>query len=250
MILSEGKNKFDNNRFIRREWSAPCFETAEEVTKFFVENKIAGREVSNITAIGMGYNWNDYSICESVYCAIEKMRESGRIIDDAEEVFLPDYIKIPCCAEIDEPIIIRFADGDSLAILFDKYGKVSMALNTIPENIMYGTSHKNFHADKLFSDMLGKIIEAVEVTSSVGTSEFFFSDKEQDVYIEKIAFLYCNEDHLYPRRKLTFTSEDYDYCDVELIDNDGSVCTVSKEEILEIVKGYIDEEGNKSYEKM
>ncbi len=245
MILSKGNNAFPDNRFDYWSWSAPILQTPEEVIQKVHELQLVDRVVKNIIAVGMGYNWNDYSIGEAVYQAIERMHPLLKEQVPNPDAFLPKGIEIPCFAEIDEPLLIQFEDGDTLCICYDEGSCVRMELNTIPASIQPGTNRKTFHAERLFNDMIGKRIIAVEVTASTQCPDFTGSHgltkDEQPSYINKVEIVYDDGSIYWPKRRLSFTS-DMDYGWVSLVDYSGRTIGIPTEKVPWIVEGFIDPE--------
>lgn len=242
MIRSDGKNQFPGHFFSFWEWSAPILQTAEEVIQRFHELKLEGRVVKDIHAIGMGYNWTDYGIDEAVYNAMEKMSQPDRAAISNPDAFLPEGVELPCFAEIDEPLLIVFEDGDVLGITFDEGSCVRMALNTLPLTLEYGTNRKTFHANRLFRDMIGKEILGLEVTETTIFPAFTGSHglwlEEQPGYVNTVSFVY-SAGHFNKRHRLKFEAF-YDYGWVELESYVGTPITISTKEVPWIVEGYED----------
>ncbi len=245
MILSKGDNSFPDNKFNFWSWSAPILQTPEEVIQKVYELQLVDRVIKDIKAVGMGYNWTDYGIDEAVYHAIDKMHPLLKELITNPDAFVPDGIELPCFAEIDEPLLILFEDGDTLGISHDDGSCVRMDLNTIPLSIQPGTNMRTFHADRLFHDMIGRRITAVEVTSSTENPDFTGSHgltlQKYPSYITKVDILYDDDSIIFPRKKLSFTSE-MDYGWVELIDHSGKTMGIPSELIPWVVEGYIPEE--------
>ena len=243
MILSEGKDIFQDNLFNFWDWSAPILQSPNEVIQKVHELHLVDRTVKDIIAVGMGYNWNDYGIEEAVYNAIDNMHPLLKEQIPNPDAFLPKGLAIPCLAEIDEPLLIQFEDGDTLCISYDEGSCVRIALNTIPISIQPGSNKKTFHAGRLFDDMIGKRITAVEVTASTEcpdfTGSYGLTIQEQQSYINKVDILYDDGLNWWPRRRLSFTSH-MDYGLVWLVDHKGQTVGVPVEKVPWIVEGYID----------
>lgn len=243
MIPSDGNNQFKNNCFSFWEWSAPILQMPDEVIRKVHELKLAGRVVKDIIAIGMGYNWCDDDIADAVYHSLERMHPLIKAAVPNPQDFLPSGVEISCFAELDEPMLIVFEDGDILAVSFDEGSCVRMELNTIPTTIEPGTNRKTFHANRLFKDFIGKRLVAVEVTSSTEEPDFTGSHglelDEQSSYISKVDFVYDNETINFPRRKLSFEAW-FDYGCVSLTDYSGQMLTIPTTDVPWIVEGFID----------
>ncbi len=242
MIRSKGTNEFENNKFSFWAWSADVLQTPKEVMEKVRELKLVGRVVRDIITIDMAYNWTDNGICESIFNQMEIMHPVLRGQIPNPDDFLPNGVELMCYAEIDDPLLIEFEDGDVLAISFDDGSCVRMGLNEIPRSINGGPHGKNFHANRLFRDMIGKPICAVEVTASTEEPEFTFSHglvlEEQPEYVTEICLVYEDGSHCLPRRKLSFQAE-YDFCWVSLVDHDGAAVKVPTSQVPWITEGYL-----------
>lgn len=243
MIRSDGKNNFANNEFSYWEWSAPILQTYDEVISKIKELQLQGRIIKNFITIGMGYNWTEIDLGEAIYLALERKIESKQISSNGPFPSLPQEVYIPRRAELDEPFLIEFEDGDILAIDYSEGSSVRMEINTIPKDIHWGTNRKSFHPNVLFNSLIGKEIVAVEVTTSTECDEFTYSHGldigEQDSYIKKFSIV-CRIDRDWEREKLEFSSY-LDYGVIELKDYVGETITIHAPDIKEVVKGFIDE---------
>lgn len=245
MILSDGKNEFSNNEYSYWEWSVPVLQTYEEVVSGLAELKLEGRKVKNVRCVGMAYNWRDDGIADSVYNALDNISHEQRCELPNPGAFLPEGIYLPRSVEIDEPFLIEFEDGDVLGIDYSEGSSVRLGLNTIPENISFGTNSPTIHTDKLFEDIIGKEIVSVEITTSTTMPEFTGSHglslDEQPLYITGLNIRYA-EDGLYNYQNSLFLTSYCDYGLVELKKYDGELMKIHAPDIKEVVKGFIEEE--------
>ncbi|MBE6995298.1 MAG: hypothetical protein E7429_00985 [Ruminococcaceae bacterium] len=241
MILSNGKNAFKNNTYSFWEWSAPVLQTYDEVLAKIKELKLPGRIIKGFYAVGMGYNWTEDPISDAIYSRLEGAKHHAA---DQPIPFLPEGVFLPRYAEIDEPFLIEFEDGDLLCVNYCDAGSVRMDLNTIPKDIRFGTNPNTFHPNVLFAGLIGKEIAAVEVTTSTECDDFTFAHglvlDEQDAYISKIAIV-CRDFADRERQKLVFSS-DLGYGAVAVTDRMGEILTIHAPDIKEVVRGFLDEE--------
>ena len=244
MILSNGKNNYKDNTYSFWEWSASVLQAYNEVMAKIKELKLQGRVIKSLYTVGMGYNWTDDNIGEAIYNALERMIASEKISPKGPFPFLPDGVYISRYAEIDEPFLIEFEDGDVLCIDYSEGSSVRMEMNTIPKDIKFGTNRKTFHPNVLFESLIGKEVIAIEVTTSTECDEFTWSHgldiDEQDAYITKISIV-CKKENEWEREKLEFSSF-YDYGIVALTDYAGTILTIHAPDIKNVVKGFVDEE--------
>lgn len=245
MILSKGNNKFTNNKYSYWEWSAPILQTYEELLSKFKELKLEGRIIKDIRCVGMAYNWREDDIADCVYNVLDEMTNEQRGSLKNPRAFLPEGIYLLRWAEIAEPMLIEFEDGDILAIDYSEGSSIRIDMNTIPKNISFGTNRPTVHADKLFDDIIGKEIVAVDITTSTEYPEFTASYgltlDEQMSYIIDFSIRCSSTDSYYPHHSLFFTSH-YDYGVVELKDCNNETMKVHAPDIKQIVEGFIEDE--------
>ena len=225
MILSKGKNDYKDNTFSFWDWSAVILQSPEEVISKVYELNLQGRVIKDIIAVGWGYNWSQDSLESAIWDA-EKNNRS-----------------IPCYAEIDEPVLITFEDGDTLGISFDDGSSVRMELNTIPIDIKPGINPKNFHANQLFKSIIGKHIVAIEVTASTEYPDFTWSHGlelgKQSCYVSRLDIVVEDDaPHWRNRLKLSFNPF-FDYGWVHLLDSMDQLFEIKIEEVPQILEGYI-----------
>ncbi len=146
MIQSKGNNQFKDNKFDFWTWSAPILQTQEEVVAAVHKFKLIGRTIKDIQAVGYGY---DYTLEN------ENFNDFIKAVYKGDDKAL-DAMEFLCSVDIDEPLLIQFEDGDILGIDFSEGSSIRMEMNTLPWKIGSGISGKNFHANQLFSDILGR----------------------------------------------------------------------------------------------
>ena len=242
MILSKGRDEFPEHKFDFWNWSAPILQTPDEVIRKARELRLTDRVVKDIIAVGEGYNWTEEWLDEAVYQAIERMHPLLKAQVSDSDAFLPRGVDLLCQAQIDEPLLIIFEDGDTLGISYDEGSCVRMSLNSIPLDIQPGINMKSFHAGRLFHHMIGKRIAAVEVTASTEypdfTGSYGLTLGNQLSYISKVDLVYDDGSLHLPHPRLSFISHG-DYGWVELVDDTGSTVGVPTEAVPWIVEGYI-----------
>lgn len=244
MIISNGKNNYQDNKYSFWEWSAPILQTHDEVMAKIKDLKLHGRVIKGFYTVGMGYNWCEDDIGDAIYNSLEVMIKEKRISPDGPFPFLPEGVYIPRYAEIDEPFLIEFEDGDILGIDYSEGSCVRLEMNTIPKDIDFGINRKTFHPDMLFESLIGKKILSVEVTTSTELAEFTWSHgldiDEQDSYITKLSIV-CEKENERQLEKLEFSSF-FDYGIVALTNYGGAPMTIHAPDIKDVVAGFVDEE--------
>ncbi len=243
MIYSQGDNYFRNNRFDFWTWSAPILQTAEEVVAKIHELQIIGRIVKDIRSISHNYGFLFNDNCREIFEAIRNKDDKALSALDFE-----------CSVEIDEPLLIQFEDGDVLGIDFSEGSSIRMDMNTLSWDILPSIDERNFHANRMFDNILGKRIDDILVTSSLIKPHFTASHglelDEQPSYLQSVSFCYRNgeeNDINSTWRSLTFET-DFDYGDVSL-EEYSTVLTLPGPRIKDVMEGYLTPEYLKDYLK-
>ena len=76
-------------------------------------------------------------------------------------VRIPADFSFPRCADLDEPILLRFEGGDTLEIDVSDAPAVRMSMNCIPWAIRAGVNLPNADGDILFSPCIGRRVTDV-----------------------------------------------------------------------------------------
>ena len=243
MIYSQGDNYFRNNRFDYWTWSAPILQTAEEVVAKIHELQIIGRVVKDIRSIS--HNWG--------FLFNDSYQETFKAIRNKDDKAL-STLEFECSVEIDEPLLIQFEDGDVLGIDFSEGSSIRMDMNTLSWDILSSIDERNFHANRMFDNILGKRIDDVVVSSSLIKPHFTASHglelDEQPSYLQSVSFCYLNgeeNDINSTWRTLTFEA-DFDYGDV-FLEEYSTVLTLPGPRIKDVMEGYLTPEDLDDYLK-
>lgn len=208
MITVNGDNNH-KEKFDGRIWSAPILETPEEVYEFVRSNEIIGRKIAEVKAIGLVYNLNLDYYEDAVLNALDQLNDAQKSIIDDEKLF-PENLFICRWMEIDEPLLIKFEDGDILAVDFSYGDGIRMSLNDIPWDIEAGINSPNIDADKLFSEIKGYIVYDVEATSSLVLPDMFNLNPSKERYINKVG-LCCKPGERYITNDKIVMTNDMDF---------------------------------------
>ncbi len=239
MIPTNGNNQFKDNTFDFWTWSAPILQTPEEVTAFVHEQKLIGRTIKDIQAVGHGYDLRYdyfYDIIKAIYNKDRKALDS---------------MDFPCAIEIDEPLLILFEDGDILGIDYSDSSSIRMEMNTLPWGIS-PRIRKNFHADRLFKDILGSRISNIILSSSISTNPWDFPGwhglDEQSSYLQSFSFICqgCGQDGEVAS-PLEFKFEPlFDYGCVAL-EKESVPVRLPAARLQEVLEGYMSREDMKTF---
>lgn len=179
MIKNYGNNQFENNTFSWEAWSADILQKPEEVRAVFNQLNIIGKKIVNIKPVGYGYNF----LCDYV----------SELSEDK-----PCYRHV----QVDEPLIIIFADGDQLEIEFSEGTSVRISKNCIPLDIEAGVQPPNYDARQLFSNCIGQLLTGLEVKATdhyplfTGSRGITLNDDQKE-FIEAVSLVFSNSTKLY-----------------------------------------------------
>lgn len=159
---SNRRDIFKDNIFSASEWSAPSMVSPAEITSLVKSFKLEGRKIKRLKMIGLAYNLRRDWIEDRAYHYYEGLgKEERRRKSDYSNI----DPAVPYCryAEIDEPLLIEFEDGDVFEIVTPQDPEFRMSMNCIPWGIDAGTNPPNVDANILFAPCLGGNIESVEI---------------------------------------------------------------------------------------
>ena len=227
-------NKNDKNQekieFDFFDWQVPLIQDADVLEYFLSSLKLKGRVIKSIRAIGRCYNFGYWEIEEQV--------------EDVNKI--PEDFKFKTCLEIDEPLVIEFADGDRLEIDFSEASSLKMGLNTLSPETTYGTNSNNLDVNYVFSKCLNQEVTDYKVTRSDKlTSEYTGSSgipEPKCNFIEKIEFMIGDD------LKITFKPF-FDYGEVTLTDKNDNILYVKWKDIKNSLTDEWDEYEKEAEEK-
>ncbi len=151
MITMKGKDDF-KGRYDFFKWSAPIYETPEEVVRAVNILPLEDKRVKGISVIGSAWKIGGHEKQQIYYRLCQLGYDYDDLIHNGYEHL--DKVQIPCQAEIFEPFQIIFEDGDTLDFLPMEYGGARVAKNSIPAGLTYGMNRCNFDAQPLLGEGL------------------------------------------------------------------------------------------------
>lgn len=163
-ICGKGTDNFTDNTFSSREWSAPTLHSVKEIRERLESFALPGRRIKRMRMIGMSYYHTRDRIEETAYRQLEHLTDAERQLKSDYPTIDPG-MQFPRCAEIDEPLLIEFEEGDVFEAYTPQEPEFRMSMNCIPWHIAAGTNQPNVEADILFSPCIGQEIAAYEVNT-------------------------------------------------------------------------------------
>lgn len=164
-FYSKGKDCFQDNVFSAEEWSAPRMVSPKEIRDRLHSFALCGRKIRRMRMIGLSYFHTRDWIEDAAYGQLKDLSEEERQRRSQYSMIDPD-LPFARCAEIDEPLLIEFEDGDVFEIDTPQEPEFCMSMNCIPWWIGAGTNQPNADADILFSPCIGQTIVNVEVNTN------------------------------------------------------------------------------------
>lgn len=153
-----------NNTFDAREWSAPIMVSPVEIEDGISAMNLVGRKIESVRIIGLSFWHTEDWIEDSAYNALpEEMPEEEKQCK-SEYATIPDDLTFARIAQIDEPFLIKFTDGDVFEIETPQEPEYQFSMNCIPWDINSDNRTNNLDATILFSPVLKRTIVDVEIT--------------------------------------------------------------------------------------
>ena len=236
-IYSKGKDNFKDYTFSAREWSAPTMVSPKEIRERIDSFALCGRKIKRMRMIGLSYFHTRDWVEEAAYRQVEHLPEKERQLKSDYSTIDPD-MQFNRYAEIDEPLLIEFEDGDVFEIETPQAPEFRMSMNCIPWWIDAGTNQPNIEADILFSPCIGQTIIAIEVNTYVTDKDPMFRSAfdeppYQREFVSNITLRLENGMDLQ-------ISPDIDYCEVSCVDANGEWIKICFSELKEALFNWDD----------
>ena len=236
-IYSKGRDNFKEYTFSAREWSAPTMVSPTEIRERIDSFALCGRKIKRMRLIGLSYFHTRDWVEEAAYRQVEHLPEEERQRRSNYPTIDP-AMQFSRYAQIDEPILIEFEDGDVFEIDTPQDPEFRMSMNCIPWWINAGTNQPNIEADILFSPCIGQEVVSVEVNTRTTDKDpmFFCSFDEppyQRVLVSNITLRLGNGLGLQ-------ISPDIDYCEVVCVDASNEWVKISFSELKDALFNWDD----------
>ena len=224
-ILSNGKNQFENNVFDSREWSAPIIVSSNEIENRLQSMNLVGRTIKDVRIMGLSYLHVEDWLEESMYNSLpEEMPDEERQLK-SEYKNISDELILARLTRIDEPFLIKFADGDIFEIDTPQTPEYRFSMNCIPWDIKTNTRINNVDARILFAPFLNRRIVEVEVTKKHTDTDPMFLRKFDDEgttheIVIRIVLWLDNDIGI-------CISGWFDYCDIACIDRNNELLPIT-----------------------
>ena len=196
--------------FSYREWSSKILSTPEEIMDALRSFHIAGRKIKEMKLVGHCYNrkWND--IWEEAYDTLFKDYEPESRDWCSEIMNMPDDAELSSFIETDDPLLIKFEDGDVFEIGVRYKLVVHMGMNSIPWDINPSCNPRNVDINRIYEICVGRTI------TSFGINDYPSRDDGYDDMFEESITIWLDGDI-----GINLAECD-DYFDIELIKRDGT----------------------------
>ncbi len=162
------KNGFGDNTFSAEKWPAPTMEDPNEIRERLADLNLENRVIRRVKLIGIDYTHIRNRIEDYAYCRL------ATLDDEEERQRLSNYENIDPdtlydrMAEIDEPFLIEFEDGDTFEIITPQEEEFRFSMNTIPWGIGAGKNLPNVDPGILFAPCIGKRVKSTELWTNTG----------------------------------------------------------------------------------
>lgn len=216
---------FVDNEFSMQEWSAATVVSPKEIMACLDKFHLVGRVIKEMKFVGLCYNLRRDWIEETAYNGLENLDEDRRQEKSAYDSISPDtqYLR---WAEIDEPFLIRFEDGDTLEIDMHLPCRYRFSLNCIPWEIDAGTNLPNADAGVLFAPAIGHGITNIEAKTIRGSTPAEEHLREHP-YAASSQLVF----HLDNGFGIRISDDGIDFCEAEMIDVENETSTIPFSEL-------------------
>lgn len=223
-IYAEGNNQFQNGEFSAEIWAAPYVASPSFIREILSSFHLVGRRIRRMKMIGLSYNLRNEWLEEYAYNSLAGLPEDMRQTQSEYENLSPE-MAFPRFAEIDEPLLIEFEDGDVFEIEAPQKPEFRLGMNCIPWDIGAGIGQPNTEANVVFGPALGKEIVSVEVytyhTDIRPVCHTTFHDDLRSMELVSCIILWLEGD-------IGLRIDGWlDYCHVTLIDKTGADLTIA-----------------------
>lgn len=178
-----GNGNFDG-RFDFYKWSAPFFDTPEEVVRYVDSLNLEGKVLKRINTIGCGDNPGK----TRNGLLYRKITEAGIELSGEWWHTYPnlDKVMVPCSVSLCEPIQFIFDDASSFEILPTESGGARVGINSIPHDISDGLNRSDFNADNFFKQLHGMRFDSFSVSVTETRRHYInkYSCWEENTYVE------------------------------------------------------------------
>lgn len=222
-LYSEGKNNFKDYEFSPKEWSAPTMVSPVEIIDRIDSFSLCGRRIKHIRFIGHSFYHTREWVEEAAYNCLDSLPEEERQRLSNYGNITPDmqYVR---AAQIDEPIIIEFEDGDRFEIDTPQASEFRMSLNCIPRSIESKYGVPNIQASILFAPCIGQLISEVKVnTYSARKDPMFASAFEEPPYERELV---SEVELILEDRSRILIGPYIDFCSVDYLDHNKNAITI------------------------
>ena len=152
----------DRVKFDLKDWYSHSTRNIDELRKKIDEMHLVGRTISDIRFVSHCYNMLIDDIEETVWLSLTGYpRELQQKLSEFDNI--DDYFPFPLYLEMDEPLLLRFEDGDCFEVATPAEGSFNVSLNSIPWNVDWYVNPENINGSIMFDCCKGAKIESAEV---------------------------------------------------------------------------------------
>ncbi len=212
---------FTDHRFSGEEWSAPVIgiENIAELQKRLDGFSLVGQKIKRVKITGLCCNFLYEDFSNTAYVTMEeKIPSHEERVAKAYALQIPPETLFHRSAQLDQPFLIEFEDGDVLEIELPFEYEARVGMNSMPWDIKPSYDGHNSQDALLLAPLIGRTVSRVEA-KKVG----------EYVDVVGIVFSFDNGERL-------SISGDFDWFWLECLDKDGKNMTLTWEELSKAVE--------------
>ena len=182
---SNGTDNYRHNEFSHREWSAPTMVAPYEMKRRIDSFNLVGRKVSDIRAFGHCFNFTRDWIEERAYNHYGELSEEERQLKSDYDA-IDGELLYDRWMEIDNPLLIRFEDGDTLEVDVPQVPELRISMNCIP--FWINDDGANADAREIFAPNIGGTIVDVQLNTYMSNKDPMLNEPFDDKNTERELF--------------------------------------------------------------
>jgi len=156
-------DRFANHKYSSSEWSAPTLTSYTKIANHLDSMHLDGRRIKDIRILGLCFGHREQDIEDYAYNHLpDNMAEDQKIAASNYDA-ISEEMKMLRFACIDEPLLIKFENGDVFEIEAPWAREYRFSMNHIPWDIKTSWYCSNVDAGILFSPVLGQTVVETEL---------------------------------------------------------------------------------------
>ncbi len=222
LVEEAGCEKGERVEFDFSEWNGLETSDVDFLRKRINGMQLVGRTIKDIRFISYVYHIDEYYLIDKLGFVSERyFNRSLKWFSQLADI--DDSYPYPLCIQMDEPVLIRFDDGDQFEIETSRAGVFNAKMNSILWDADGTIGRDNINPSILLDFCIGGIIQAVTVNECTSRE-----NKERRIIVN-LTIEFSKDEHIY---SMVFESIYDDYMLLTVKNDDGFVIHCSFKKLL------------------